>query len=120
MLMGTPQGSREGLGAMVLGALVAVLTYPAVHLLHLPVPRFLPLEGRFSVAPPDGAISMGYYGALGAALVAGIVAWGVASRVQPLRRARDARRPALGRLRAAGAGLAMAAAFVREMVRWGG
>ena len=118
--METGRSDTRGLGPVLLGAIAAVVVYPLAHLLGPPLPRFLPAIGAWSMAPPEGAISIGYYGYVGAALLAGTLVYMVAALIPELRRRLDRRLVGLTRVLGAVTILLLLATFVREMIRWRG
>lgn len=64
----SPARASAGPVASMLGLVVGCVAYVMAHALRIPLPSYLPVEGRWSLSPPPGAIAMGYYGlvALGA------------------------------------------------------
>jgi hypothetical protein len=90
-----PAQASAGSVAGMLGLLVGCVAYVTGHALRIPLPTYLPVEGRWSLSPPPGAIAMGYFGLVALGSVGFVLGYaigrsGAASR--RLRRAAAARR----------------------------
>ena len=66
--------------AALAGVALGMAVFSAVYFADPPAPKYLPLEGGWTMRPPQGALAMGWYGrsawGLGAGLLAGTaVCW---------------------------------------------
>ena len=114
------QADTSGSVRWIVGLLGAVVAYLAAYAGWLPAPRYLPVQGAFSMSPPPGTISMGYYGLLLWGAAGYLVGFAVGC-VPAVSGAfgRPATSRWLGRTALTAVLVMMAYTFMHEMARWG-
>jgi hypothetical protein len=108
--------SRQITSAMLWGIVGYLVCYLSAYLLGLPLLRYLPVMQSWTFAPPDGAISMGYFGLLLYGVAGGLMAFFAALALPERLAIATIRRSVWAIVIVAGFGLM--AALLKEGLHW--